>query len=164
VRIPLSPRTSTNLTMKVSPGTTPLEECLCCFEVGWFEPRAAWRALRDRAVIWGFNLLDIYRPSPWQAEHLAYGFAFAANIEVVDYFRRMHGLTRKQWSEELARMQLAPALAAGERPMALQRFPTADGRIEVEARYAFFAFCQSTTNSTRDAEPVAAPNAAPPHR
>ena len=174
VRIPLSPGTSTNLTMKVSPGTTPVEECLCCVGIGWFEPRAAWRIARDRAVIWGFKLLDIDRPSPWKPEHLAQGSVFAANIEVGDYFRGMHGLTRKQWSEELVRRELppahaaealAPARAAGEALVAVQRLSLTDRLAEYEARNAFFAFCQSTTNSTRGAEPVAAPlKAAPPHR
>jgi len=166
VRIPLSPGTATNLTMKVSPGTTPVEECLCCVGIGWFEPRAAWRVARDRVVIWGFKLLDIDRPSPWKPEHLAQGLVFAANIEVGDYFRRMHGLTRKQWSEELVRSQLppahavealAPARAAGEALVAVQPFSATNRVAEYEARNAFFAFCQSTTNSTRGAEPVAAP-------
>ncbi len=160
--------------MKVSPGATPVEECLCCFGIGWFEPRSAWRIARDRAVIWGFKLLDIDRPPPWKPEHLAQGSVFAANIEVGDYFRGMHGLTRKQWSEELVRRQLppahaaealAPARAAGEALVAVQRLLLTDRLAEYEARNAFFAFCQSTTNSTRGAESVAAAlNAAPPQR
>jgi len=89
------------------------------------------------------------------------GTTFAANIGVADYFRLMHGLTRQQWLKDRARTQSTPTGATGFRPA---RGPTADERLESEAQSAFAEFCQRTTDLTRDAEPIAAPNAAPPHR
>ncbi len=98
---------------------------------------------------------------PWQREELISGYAFAANIDLNDYFRLMHDLTRKQWLDEKAHTKSAVARYSPERRYA--RMPTADELLELEARSVFVQFCQSITDPPLDAD-VAAPNAAPPHR
>jgi len=167
VSIPLPPGKSTNLTMDVSLVAAPVEDCLCCCQVLWFERELAWRrAARtlDRPMTWLLNIFDLSWP-PWQPQHLTNGSAFAANVEVADYFRWMHGFTRTQWLEDLARLQSARTQATGGvRVPYAARLPTAVERLEIEARGAFVEFCQTSTNSTQDAEPTAPPEGAPPHR
>jgi len=171
VRIPLRSGQSTNLTMDVSLGAVPVEECLCCYQVLWFQRESPVRDNVNRLWRWWFNLFEVVSEPPWARERLTYGTAFAANVEVADYFRWMYGFTRTQWLEDLARQQSAPARAKtsdGEvRAKAKDitiRQPTADEMLEFDASDAFAYFCQRSTNSKRDAEPTAPPNAAPPHR
>jgi hypothetical protein len=97
---------------------------------------------------------------------LRQGMVFAANVEVADYFRRMYGLTRTQWLEDLAQMESArtQATAPLQYEMRSGRRPTADETVTDCAREAFVDFCQASTGSARDAEPIATPNAAAPHR
>jgi len=156
--IPLSAGKSTNLTIPVSLGSVPVENCLCCSMIWWMERRATWRDLRDRAASWSLGLLDISW-LPWEREHLSDGYAFAANIDVADYFRRMHGLTREKWLEDLARTRTVPARNGSKRYPA--RWPTVEEMLELEARSAFVDFCQSTTDSS-GREAVASPKAARP--
>jgi hypothetical protein len=147
--------------MDVSLAAAPIEDCLCCYQVQWFQREAPVRRAVDSVGRWWFDLFALNWKSPWRSEHLMQGTTFAANIGVADYFRLMHGLTRQQWLKDRARAQSTPAGGTGFR---LARGPTADERLEFEAQSAFAEFCQRTTDLTRDAEPIAAPNAAPPHR
>jgi hypothetical protein len=164
VNIPFFPGEVTNLTMNVSAAAPPAKDCLCCYNVLWFERRAEWRELRDRGASWALGLLDISWPL-WRREHesLTNGVAFASNIGVGDYFRQMYGFTREQWLEELARMRSAPRRGSSEgspeRPM---RAPTADEMLEREARNAFADFCRSATHLSSDPESVASRDRAPP--
>jgi hypothetical protein len=164
VYIPLPPGKSTNLTMDVLLGAVPVADCLCCYQVEWFESESPWRSGADRLGRWWFDLFEVSWEPPWQPQHLTNGTTFAANVEVADYFRWMYGFTRTQWLEDLARLQSARTQSAGGVAWRLSRPPTADERLESDARGAFVEFCQTSTNSTRDAEPTASPNAAPPHR
>jgi hypothetical protein len=115
--------------------------------------------MMDDSMAWLLNIFDLY----WtpRTPHLASAEVFAANIGVADYFRLMHGLTRQQWLKDCARTQATPAGDAGFR---LARGPTADEMLEFEAKFAITEFCLRTTDLTQDAEPITAPNAAPPHR
>ena len=111
------------------------------------------------------SLTDPFRESPWPSEHLVNGTAFAANLEVAEYFRQMYGFTRAQWLEDLALLQRLQSHPTQPEYAALRpRVPTAEEYVTRTARGAFIAFCQASNNSARDAEPIAPPNAAPPHR
>ena len=160
--IPLFPRGFTNLTVRLLADATPAEDCLCACKVSWFERRAAWRELRDRVSNWGLSLLDISWPL-WQPEEvLRSGETFAANEDVADYFRWMHGLTREQLLENRARLLSSRAGGSAERRYG--RMPTADELLEFEAYNAFSDFCLRAIASNRASEPVACPPPAPPQR
>jgi len=162
---PLAPGKSTNVTMDVSLVAAPVKGCLCCYQVNWLQRQAQVRRAVDSVGRWWFDLFDVNWHPPWGSEHLMNGTAFAANLEVADYFRRMYGFTRTQWLEDLARMQSARTQATGPVRYALRmRAPTADETVTNDAREAFIDFCQASTSSARDAEPIAPPNAPPPHR
>lgn len=147
--------------MDVSLAAAPVEDCLCCFQVEWSQREAPVRRAVDSVGRWWFGLFDLNWKSPLRSEHLMQSTTFAANIGVADYFRVMHGLTRQQWLKDLAQAQSTPA---GGTRFGLARAPTADEMLESEAQSAFVGFCQHTPDLTRDAEPSALPNAAPPHR
>jgi hypothetical protein len=163
VSTPLAPGQSTSLTMDVSLAAPPVEDCLCCYQVQWFQRGAPVRGAVDSAASWWFDLFGLDWKSPWLPERLMQGKTFAANLEVAEYFRQMYGFTRAQWLEDLARMQTART----EPGQALRyglRTPTADETITNDAREAFVEFCQASTSLARDAEPIASPNATAPHR
>jgi hypothetical protein len=147
--------------MDVSLAAAPFEDCLCCYQVQWFQREAPVRRAVDSVGRWWFDLFALDWKSPWRSEHLMQGTTFAANIGVADYFRLMHGLTRQQWLKDRAQTQLTPTGGTGFR---LAGGLTADKMPELKAQSAFAEFCQRTTDLTRDAEPIAAPNAPPPHR
>lgn len=168
VRMPLFPGEVTNLTMNVAAGATPTENCLCCYMVLWFERRAQWRELRDRAANWALGLLDISWPL-WQREResLTNGIAFASNIKVAGYFRQMHGFTREQWLEELARMR--SATAAGDIPERVRypyESPAEEWKrvLDSQAREAFADFCRCTTDANNDSGSPASPDRTSPKR
>jgi hypothetical protein len=135
--------------MDVSLAAVPAEDCLCCYQVQWYQREAPVRRAVDSVGRWWFDLFALNWKSPWRSEHLMQGTAFAANIGVADYFRLMHGLTRQQWFKDRARTQSTPTGGTGFR---LARGPTADERLESEAQSVFAEFCQRTTDLTRDAE------------
>ena len=166
VTTPLAPGKSTSLTMDVSLMAAPVEDCSCCYQVNWLQREPPVRRGADWLGRWWFDLFDVNWHPPWGSEHLINGTAFAANLEVADYFRLMYGFTRTQWLEDLARMQSARTQARGPGWYALwkARAPTADETVTNDAREAFIDFCQASTSSGRDAEPIALPNAPPPHR
>jgi len=163
VSTPLTPGQSTSLTMDVSLAAAPVEDCLCCYQVQWFQREAQVRRAVDSVGRWWFDLFALDWKSPWRPERLRQGTTFAANLEVAEYFRQMYGFTRAQWLEDLARMQSART-EPGEAPRYGLRKPTADETTTNDARSAFIEFCQASTSSARDAEPIAPPNAASPHR
>lgn len=171
VNIPLPPGTSTNLTMELSPAATAVEDALCCCQVRWMESwyESAWRRgarIVYRPIVSLLELSDRIWP-PWPPQRYATGTAFAANVQVADYFHRMYGFTRTQWLEDLARMQSARTQAIGPRRYGFAlgtREPTADEAAKNSAREAFIWFCQTSTNSTRDTDLTASPKAAPPHQ
>ncbi len=170
VNIPLSPGKSTNLTIELSPVATAVEDSLCCCQVNWYESphESAWR--RAARTVYGpiTSALDLSDRSwpPWPPQRYAMGSAFAANVEVADYFRRMYGLTRTQWLEDLAQLESSRTQATSPRRVAfaLRAPPTVDEVATRDAREAFIQFCQRSTDPTRDTEPTASPKAAPPHR
>jgi hypothetical protein len=169
VQIPLWPGESTNLTMGISLAGVPVEACLCCYEVCWFQREAPMRHAVDSLGQWWYDLFGATWHGTWLSEHLMNGTAFAANVEVADYFRRMYGFTRTQWLEDradLARRQSARTQATFAFQTAPRRgwAPTADENATSAARSTFEDLCQASTKSARDAEPIASPNAAPPHR
>jgi len=152
--------------MDVSPVAVPVEDCLCCYQVFWFQREAPVRRAVDWLGRWWFDLFALDWKSPWRSEHLMQGATFAANVEVADYFRRIYGFTRTQWLEDLALMQAARTQATGplRYRLAMPYAPTADETVTNDAREAFIDFCQASTSSARDAEPIASPNATAPHR
>ena len=163
VCIRLASGRTTNLTMDLGLTTTPPEDRLTCCKGLWFERESGFgrRATRfmDDSLAWLLNILGLY----WtpRTSHLANSCVFAANIGVADYFRLMHGLTRQQWLKDRAQTQSTPSGGIRYGP---GRGPTAEERLEDEAQSAFAEFCQRTPDLARDAESIAAPNAAPPHR
>jgi hypothetical protein len=167
VNIPLGPGASTNLTVDVSLGAVPVEDFLCCCKLNWFQQESPWRGHATEFGRRWFELFEAYWEEPsGPSQHLTNGTVFVANVEVADYFRWMHGFTRTQWLEDIARQQSAPAPTQGSGGEVLRygRGPTADEMLELQARSVFAEFCRRSTNLKRDAEPTAAPNAAPPHR
>jgi hypothetical protein len=166
VSTPLAPGQSTSLTMDVSLAATPVEDCLCCYQVQWFQREAPVRRAVDSVGRWWFDLFALDWKSPWRPERLMQGTTFAANLEVADYFRQMYGFTRAQWLEDLARMESARTQATGPPQYALRKpwAPTADETTTNDARSAFIEFCQASTSLARDAEPIASPNATAPRR
>lgn len=152
-----------NITMDLSLAAAPVEDCLCCYQVWWFQRERLVRRAVDSVGRWWFGLCGFNWESPWRSKHLMQGTTFAANVEVADYFRLMHGLTRQHWLKDRTRTKSTPGGGTGVR--LARALPHADERLEFEAQSAFTEFCQRTTDLTRDAEqPIAAPNAAPPHR
>ena len=169
VQIPLWPGESTNLTVGISLAGVPVEDCLCCCQVWWFQREAPVRHAVDSLGQWWYDLFGATWHSIWQSGHLTNGTVFAANVEVEDYFRRMYGFTRTQWLEEprdLARRQSARAQATFPLRFAARQggAPTADEKATFAARSTFEDFCRASTKSARDAEPIASPNAVPPRR
>lgn len=160
VTTPLAPGKSASLTMDVSLVAAPVEDCLCCYQVNWLLREPPVRRGADWLGRWWFDLFDVNWHPPWGSEHLMNGTAFAANLEVADYFRRMYGFTRTQWLEDLARMQSARTQAAGPDRYGCalgMQAPTADETVTNDAREAFIDFCQASTSSARRAEPIAPP-------
>jgi hypothetical protein len=163
--IPLPPGKSISLTTDVSLAAAPVEDCLCCYQVQWFQREAPVRRAVNSVGRWWFDLFALKWESPWPSEHLVNGTALAANLEVAEYFRQMYGFTRAQWLEDLALLQrLQSHPTQPEYAARRSRVPTAEEYVTGTARGAFIAFCQASNNSARDAEPIAPPNAAPPHR
>ncbi len=113
VTTPLWPGKSTNLTTAILLAGVPVEDCLCCYQVYWFQREAPARHIVDSLGQWWYDLFGATWHPIWQSEHLTNVTAFAANIEVADYFRRMYGFTRTQWLEDLARMESARTQATG---------------------------------------------------
>jgi hypothetical protein len=152
--------------MDVSLAATPVEDCLCCYQVQWFQREAPVRRAVDSVGRWWFDLFALDWKSPWRPERLMQGTTFAANLEVADYFRQMYGFKRTQWLKDLARMESARTQATGPQQYALRMpwAPTADETITNDAREAFVEFCQASTSLARDAEPIASPDATAPHR
>jgi hypothetical protein len=153
--------------MDVSLATPPVEDYLCCYQVDWLQCKSPLRRSADWLAQWWFSLFgENYYPP---AEHLMNGTAFAANVEVVDYFRQVYGFTRTQWLEDLARLKSRPPTQVSPPTQATYAMRpvlahTANQTVTNAARRAFDDFCQASTSLTRDAEPIAPPNAAPPHR
>jgi hypothetical protein len=144
----------------------PVEDCLCCCKVGWFQHEPPVRRGVDGLGRWWFDLFGLNWHSPWGSYHPMNGTVFAGNVEVADYFRRMYGFTRTQWLEDLARMESARTQARGPTRYGLgtARAHTAGETATNDAMLAFSDFCQASNNSARAAEPIAPPKADPPHR
>jgi hypothetical protein len=153
--------TFTNLIMNIPAITRPPEEYSCCCMVDWIVRRAAWREVRDRVATWVLGLVDVSW-LPWQQEELIAGYAVAANVDLSDHFRSVYGWTREQWLEEV-RARATSVGATSFRKVTLRQ-PTFEETVVFDARRAFVSFCQNSTDSAREAEPVAPPNAASPHR
>jgi len=157
LNIRLRPGRSTNLTMKVAPVAVPVEDCFGCCQIYWSQREPPVRSRMDQLGSWWFDLFNVIWHSPWGSGKLAQGEAFASNVEVAEYFRLMYGFTRRGWLEMIAQAEAARAQATNE-PSA--RFglrgrpaePTAEERAKDEAWGAFVGFCQTTTNSTRNAK------------
>lgn len=166
ISIPLRSGRSTNLTMDFSLAATPVEDCLCCFQVCWWRRESPVRLYADRLGHGWFGLFGLDWHSPWRSEHLVAGDAFGANVEVAEYFRLMYGFTRAQWLEENARYASARTQVASVPVVRYARGlpPSADDMVRLAARGAFITFCQATNAPARNAELTAPPNAAPPHR
>jgi hypothetical protein len=165
----LSAGRSTNLIVGVWATVAPEERQLSGYCVWWWESEPAWRRWArslDRPANWLFNIFDLNYNPPWHRPTACIsGSALACNIGVADYFRVMYGWTRQTWLEDLARMESARTGAIHRTYLSYRaRPPTAEDLTRQDARGAFAVFCQSFTNGVPDAEPAAAPNAAPPHR
>jgi len=164
VRIPLSRGGSTNLTIEVRATAALNEGRLCCYQVIYFErvsglPRVL--AGLDRFMSWYFDIFELTWRPRWTPLNLRNGCAFASNVSVADYFRLMHGFTRSQWLEELARMQSARTRATSGVEIRYAWAPTAEERYANEAWLAFAEYCRTSTNASRVAETDTPPNAAP---
>jgi len=87
---------------------------------------------------------------PWVSQSTrARGTVFTSNIGVAEYFRLVHGFTRSDWLEELARYEAAKAQQATQRQTYTYRqshYPGADEYLRLWARSAFVSYCQSYTN------------------
>jgi len=164
VSLALDSGRSTNLVMNIP--VRPLEEYSCCCMVDWCARRAAWREARERAatLVLGGEV-EVVNWLGWGpvSEKVIAGTAFAANVDLPDYFRFVYGWTREQWLEELARLR-SKSGPTGYYILATIPQPTLEETVPRDARDAFVVFCQNSTDSARKAEPVALPNAAPPHR
>ena len=156
VQAQLLPGASTNLTMPISPGITPAEDCSSCCMVQWSEHGARWREWVDSSLGWTFSLWGAHWNSVALSEHLTNGCVFAANTDVADYFRSTYGMTREQWLEDVARMRSLTPKSGPSFP--ITKGPTTEERLRREARLAFVEFCQSGTDPSKDAEPGNAPN------
>jgi hypothetical protein len=157
---------STNLVMNVP--AMPLEEYSCCCMVDWCARRAAWREARERVAtrVLGGEV-EVVNWLGWgrQYEKGIAGNAFAANVDLPDYFRLVYGWTREQWLQELAEMaRMRSTSVQTSYGVATIHQPTLEETIARDARDAFVSLCQNSTDSTRKAEPVAPPSAASPHR
>jgi len=99
---------------------------------------------------------------PWesQSKPLAQGSVFPSNVGVAEYFRLVYGLTRSKWLEDVARLELVRTQAVTEPRMG--RTPTAQELVEINARYAFAAFCRTSTNTSEHVEPVGPANGSQP--
>jgi hypothetical protein len=143
----LAPGKSTSLTMDVSLTAAPVEDCLCCYQVNWFQRQPPVRRGVNSLGRWWFDLFGVNWHPLWESEHLMNGIVFAANVEVAGYFRRTYGFTRTQWLEDLARMQSARTEPAEAHRYGLRiaSAPTAD---ETATNDALVAFIDLTYRST----------------
>jgi hypothetical protein len=150
--IPLSPGAATNLTWDLTSELSLDKELRCCCQISWCGHMSTQGRIKGTLDRW-IDKFVMGWSSPWGEETLVSGEAFTSNVEVVDYFRMVHGLTRTKWLEE-------SSLARTNQPRvySLTRLPTADERIEREARLAFGAFCTTTSNELNQAQVVAQPN------
>jgi hypothetical protein len=85
------------------------------------------------------------------------GNAFAANVDLPDYFRLVYGWTREQWLKELKEMEelaRTPSTSGPSHYAFAFHQPTLEETVASDARDAFIVFCQNSTDSTRKAEPV----------
>jgi hypothetical protein len=158
VNIPLPPGTSTNLIIDICPTTAPVEEWLCCCQVRWVERTTGFRRAANMLNNWIQLRLNI---ALFEPKALNSGLIYAGNVDVAEYFRLMYGLPRAQSKDTLVQPQSTPPESTAPMHQVHYTQPTADEEAE-DAFLVFSSFCQSSTNSPRNAEPGTSPNAAPP--
>ena len=115
-------------------------------------------------MAWYFSFFGLRWADHWPPQHLRHGSAFGANIAVADYFRLMHDLTRRQWVEDLARIESARTQAISgirARYSMAGRGPTADEMYGWQAQQAFDEFCRTSTNGMGNADLSVVPSASP---
>ncbi len=184
VNIPLSPRSSTNLTFDIRPTMIPIEEWLCCCQVGWVERWTGLRLVANRLNNWMQLRLNI---ALFEPKALNSGLIYASNVDVAEYFRFMYGWIRGQPMDTLIEQQSPapestpfparfgtpyPSLIERQSPAPESTAPKRQVRFsqnteDEEAESAFLWFSpsrESKYNSVPSVEPGTSPNAAPPHR
>jgi hypothetical protein len=111
---------------------------------------------------------------PWRSKRIATGEVFAANVELVDYFRQTYGLTptflaeeeqrARQAAQELQKLQASlPAnhrvgIAAGA---GAGRSLTAEEQLAHNAKAAYLDFYHSFVDKVMSTEPGTSPNVGP---
>ena len=153
----------TNLVLDVA--ARPLEDHSCGCMADWIARRVVWRELLDRAATRAVGPEGV-DGLPWQPGkyQLVSETAFAANVDLSDYFRLVYGWTREKWLEEVSQAPSPTSYARRSGPSRLPGSPTLEETVATDARQAFVAFCQNPTDSTRTAEPIAPPKTASLHR
>lgn len=135
--IPLARGATTNLMWDLARGPSSDGDLLCCCEIRWLAHKSMKRRFGEALEDWT-DVLGVRWPCPWRNERRVGGEVFSSNVEVADYFRIVHGLTRRKWLER----NVPPPPAGTYRyinPYRV-RLPTADEQLESEAKCAFVDF------------------------
>jgi len=168
-RIPLGPRSATNVTVELVSQRLMDEEPILCCQINWVQRDVrlrSWLRKVDTPMYWASAVLRFNWNPPWQNGARIWGQTFVSNFEVEDYFNRVYGFTRKQWLEERRAeqkrqgelTQLQAKLGTG---YAIGQFyrrtePMTDReQAKLEAKAAFDTFCATSTNGVARGKRIA---------